>query len=49
MKTETCKQTDKSQQREVLSLVLAGEDGKFRFLKAIYCYFIDGNFLSDFG
>lgn len=48
MKTETCKQSDKSQQREVLGLVLA-EDGKFRFLKAIYCYFIDGNFQSDFG
>lgn len=26
MKTETCKQTDKSQQREVLGLVLAAFD-----------------------
>lgn len=27
MKTETCKQTDKSWQRKVLGLVMGGEDG----------------------
>lgn len=36
MKTETCKQTDKSRQRKVLGLPMGGEDSKYRFWRGCW-------------